>query len=100
MAAETYGGEEMPWVEEEERDDKPQDVRWEEGYDEGEKQLIMHDVRCFECMVFCLDLDWSNSDEDRREDQVEHDSDPEVHHGHVEFVGSLRPISQSEDEAC
>lgn len=37
--------------------------------------------------------------EHRRESQVDHDSDPEVHHRHVELIRSTRSVTQRQNEA-
>ena len=49
-------------------------------------------------MFGCLDLDGSDSDENRSEDEIQHDADPEIYHCHVEFVGALRAIAQRQDK--
>ncbi len=40
-----------------------------------------------------------NGYEDGGEYQVNHDTGPEVDHGHVEFVAALRTVTEGEDEA-
>lgn len=45
---------------------------------------------------FCLDR--FHRDKDRSKYQVHHDTAPEVYHRHVEFVRTLRPVPQSENE--
>ena len=49
-------------------------------------------------MFGCLDLDGSDSDENRSEDEIQHNSDPKIYHCHVEFVGALRAIAQRQDK--
>lgn len=89
----------MPGLEEEKGYDKVQDVCRQERNDKCEEQLVFVKVRERELIVRCLDLDRSNCDEDRCEDQIHHHTRPKVNLCHVEFVRSLRSITQSEYEA-
>lgn len=50
-------------------------------------------------MVLDFLLDRFDRDKYSCEGQIYHDSNPEVHHGHVKLVGSAWSITQSEDEA-
>ena len=94
----TYAGEDMPGVEEEDGDDDPENICRKERHDECKEKLIRVDVRDLESMFGCLDLDGSDSDENRSEDEIQHNSDPKIYHCHVEFVGALRAIAQRQDK--
>lgn len=59
----------------------------------------MDEVCDREFLVLSVDLDRADSDEDRSEDEIKHDTDPEIYHGHVEPVGALGPVPQCQDEA-
>ena len=88
----------MPWVKEEDGDDDPENICRKERHDECEEKLIRVNVRDLESMFGCLDLDGPDSDENRSEDEIQHNSDPKIYHCHVEFVGALRAIAQRQDK--
>lgn len=84
----------MPGVEEQERYNEPHDVRRRQRDDQGEEERIVDEVCDCEFLVLGVDLNRADGDEDGSEDQIEHDTDPEIYHGHVEPVRALGPISQ------
>ena len=88
----------MPWVKKQERDDKPKDICRSERDDESKENLVMENIRKCKLVVsrFCLDRFYRN--EDRSKYQVYHYADPEVHHRHVEFVGTLGSIAHGENK--
>lgn len=94
----TYRCEHVPRIEEEERRQKPQDVRRAQRYDNGKELLVGEQVAERKTVVCDLFLDRLHRDEDRGETQIDHDEDPEVHHGHVELVRALRPVAQGQNE--
>ena len=49
-------------------------------------------------MISGFNLDGANGDEDGCEDQIYHDTDPEIYHGHVKFIRALRSIPQGKHE--
>ena len=88
----------MPWVEEEERHNKPEDVSGEEGDDQRKEYGISEKIDYVEAMSLNFGLDGLHRDENRCEHEVDHYKTPEVYHGHVELVRSLRPITHRQDE--
>ena len=94
----TYASQNMPGVKEKYGYNDPENVCREEGYDECKEKLIRDDVRDLESIFGCLDLDGSDSDENRSEDEIQHNADPEVYHCHVKSVGALGSIPQCQDK--
>ena len=88
----------MPGVEEKDGNDDPENVCRKERHDECKEELIRDNVRNLESMFGCLNLDGSDSDENRGEDEIQHNSDPKIYHCHVESVGPLRAIAQRQDK--
>ncbi len=84
----------MPGVEEEERYDEPHDVRRRQRDDKGEEERIVKEVCECEFPVLGVDLNRADGNEDGSKDQIKHDTDPKIHHGHVKPVGALGPVSQ------
>lgn len=94
----TYRMEHMPWFEEQEGSNKPHDVRRRERNDEGPEQRVGEQLSHGEGVGGYLSLDGNHGNVYRREDEICHNDTPKVHHGHVELVRSLWPISQCQDE--
>lgn len=60
----------MPGVEEKDGYDDPENIGRSERHDEYKKEMIRDNVRDLECMFGRLDLDGSDSDENRSEDEI------------------------------
>ena len=64
----TYRGEQMPWVEKEERYHKPKHIGGEERDDKGEEELVFEEVGYLEAIVLGFDLDGADGDVNGGED--------------------------------
>lgn len=60
--------------------------------------MVFEQVSNGELIISGFDLDGSDGDINGCKDQIYHDTAPEIHHGHVEFVRALRSIPQGEHE--
>lgn len=98
VIGETYGSKHVPWVQEDKRRDEPHDIRRAQRHYDTEELLVGKQVRERETMFLDLLLDRSDGHEHRGERQVDHDSNPEVHHGHVKLVRTARSVTQGQDE--
>ena len=94
----TYACQNMPGVEEKDGYNDPENICREQRHNECKEELIRDDIRNLESIFGCLDLDGSDSDKNRSEDEIQHNADPEVYHCHVEFVGPLGAIAQCQDK--
>ncbi len=82
----TYRGEHVPWIEEEERYNKPEDVSGEKRHDQGEENRILEEICHIERVISNLGLDGLHGDEDRRKHEVYHNTAPKIHHCHVKLI--------------
>lgn len=89
----------MPGIQEDKRCDKPHNVCRSQRDNDSEELLIGKQLREGKIVVRDFPLDGLDRHKHSRESQVNHDTNPEVHHRHVEFVGPTRPVTQSQDEA-
>lgn len=64
------GGEHVPWVEEDEGDDEPEEVRRDQRHDQREENLVFEEVGDVEEVVGELKLDRLDRDEDGGEHEV------------------------------
>ena len=94
----TYGSKHVPWVKEDKRRDEPHDICRTKRDNDAEELVVRE--QCRECKSLLLDLllDRSDRHENRGKRQVDHDSNPEVHHSHVKLVRTARSITQGKDE--
>lgn len=90
----TYAGEHVPGVQEDKRSDEPHHVGRAQRHDQGEELSVAEQIAKRETIFLHLSLDRLDRHEYRRKDEIYHDNHPEVHHGHVKLVRSLRSIAQ------
>lgn len=89
----------MPRIQENQRSNKPHDIRRTQGNNDRKKLLIRKQFRKCKTVLLKFLLDGLNSHEDSSECQVDHDSNPKVHHGHVKLVRSAWSVAQGQNEA-
>lgn len=73
----------MPWIHEDNRGNKPHNVRRAERDNYREESAVGEECRKGERIVLNLLLNGPHSYEDRSESEVNHDENPEIHHRHV-----------------